>query len=64
MEWIHQVLLKVQSGHDSVLIWTDGQRNGQTDGQGETIYPLSTSLKAGVGWGVGVGGGGWGYIKL
>ena len=37
MKWIRWVLLKIQSGHDSV--------HRRTDGQGETIIPLSTSLK-------------------
>ena len=31
MKWIQQVLLKIQSGHDSVQRWTDGQ--------GETSIP-------------------------
>ena len=40
MKWIRWVLLKIQSGHDSV--------HRRTDGQGETsIPPHSTSLKWG-----------------
>ena len=35
MKWIRRVLQKIQSGHDSVHRWTDGQ----TDGQGETSMP-------------------------
>ena len=35
MKWIRQVLLKIQSGHDSVHRRTDGR----TDGQGETSIP-------------------------
>ena len=38
MKWIWWVLLKMQSRHDSVHRWTDGQ----TDGQGETnIHPFN-----------------------
>ena len=42
MKWIRWVLLKIQSGHDSV--------HRRTDGQGDTSIPppLSTSLKRGV----------------
>ena len=41
MKWIRWVLLKIQSGHDSV--------HRRTDGQGDTSIPsLSTSLKQGV----------------
>ena len=35
MKWIPSVLLKIQSGHDSV----HRQTNGQMDGQGETSIP-------------------------
>ena len=40
MKWIRHVLLKIQSGHDSIHKWTDGQ----TD-KVKPVYPLSTSLK-------------------
>ena len=40
MKWIRQVLLKIQSGHDSVHRRTDGQTDGRTDGQGESRIPL------------------------
>ena len=36
---IRQVLLKTQSGHNSVHRRTDGRTEGQTDGQGETSIP-------------------------
>ena len=35
MKWIWQVLSKIQSRHDSVHRWTDGQTDGRTDGQTE-----------------------------
>ena len=31
VKWIWQVLLKIQSGHDSVHSWTDGWTDGWTD---------------------------------
>ena len=40
MKWIQWVLLKIQSGHDSVHRRTDGQTDGRTDGQGDTSIPL------------------------
>ena len=36
MKWIRQVLLKIQSGHDSA----DGRTDGRTDGQCDTSIPL------------------------
>ena len=36
MKWIRQVLLKIQSGHDSVHRWTDGQAD-----KVKPVYPLS-----------------------
>ena len=39
MKWIRWVLLKIQSGHDFVHRWTDGQTDGRTDGQGDTSIP-------------------------
>ena len=36
IKWIRWVLLKIQSGHDSVHRRADGQTDRQTDGQGET----------------------------
>ena len=42
MKWIRWILLKIQSGHDSVHRRTDGQ----TD-KVKPVYPLSTSLKRG-----------------
>ena len=39
MKWIRWVLLKIQSGHDSVHRRTDGQADGRTDGQGDTSIP-------------------------
>ena len=47
MKWIQQVLLKIQTGHDSVHRWKVGWTNGGTDGQNETSISLSTSLKWG-----------------
>ena len=49
MKWIRWVLLKIQSGHDSVHRRTDGWTDGRTD-RGTRWYqytPLSTSLKRG-----------------
>ena len=43
MKWIRWVLLKIQSGHDSVHRRTDGQTDKVIP-----VYPLSTSLKRGV----------------
>ena len=54
MKWIRWVLLKIQSGHDSVHRRTDGQTDGRTDGQTDRrtrwyqYTSLSTSLKRGV----------------
>ena len=42
MKWIRRVLLKIQSGHDSVHRWTDGRR----DGQGEPVYPAFNFVEA------------------
>ena len=42
MKWIQWVLLKIQSGHDSVHRRTDGQTDKVIP-----VYPLSTSLKRG-----------------
>ena len=39
MKWIRWVLLKIQSGHDSVHRRTDGRMDGRTDGQGDTSIP-------------------------
>ena len=43
MKWIRWVLLKIQSGHDSVHRRTDGRTDGRTDrrtdGQGDTSIP-------------------------
>ena len=54
MKWIRWVLLKIQSGHDSVHRRTDGRTDRRTDGQTDRrtrwyqYTPLSTSLKRGV----------------
>ena len=47
MKWIHHVLWKIQSGHDSVHRQTDGR----TDGQGETSIPPFNFVR---GWGGGI----------
>ena len=39
MKWIRWVLLKIQSGHDSVHRRTDGRTDRRTDGQGDTSIP-------------------------
>ena len=39
MKWIRWAFLKIQSGHDSVHRWTDGQTDRRTDGQGDTSIP-------------------------
>ena len=44
MKWIWRVLLKIQSGHDSVHRRTDGQ----TDGQDETSIPPFNFVEAGA----------------
>ena len=44
MKWIWQVLLKIQSGHDSVHRRTDGW----TDGQGVTSIPLFNFPEVGI----------------
>ena len=46
MKWIRWVLLKIQSGHDSVHRRTDGETDRRTRWYQYT--PLSTSLKRGV----------------
>ena len=46
MKWIRWVLLKIQSGHDSVHRQTDGRTDRRTRWYQYT--PLSTSLKRGV----------------
>ena len=43
MKWIPWVLLKIQSGHDSVHRWKDRR----TDGQGETSIPPFNFIEAG-----------------
>ena len=54
MKWIQWVLLKIQSGHDSVHRWTDGR----TDGQGETsIHPFQLRWSGGYNNGIGAGDG-------
>ena len=40
MKWIRWVLLKIQSGHDSVHRRTDGQTDGRTDGQTDKVKPV------------------------
>ena len=49
MKWIWWVLLKIQSGHDSVHRW-DRRTDGRTDRRTRWYQytPLSTSLKRGV----------------
>ena len=49
MKWIRWVLLKIQSGHDSVHRRTDGQTEGRTDGQTDVIpvYPPFNFVEAG-----------------
>ena len=42
MKWIWQVLLKIQSGHDSVLRWTDGQMD-----KVKAVYPPFNFVEAG-----------------
>ena len=57
MKWIRRVLLKIQSGHDSV------NRHRWTDGQGETSIPhFQLRRSGGLGW-VGMGGVGGGRYK-
>ena len=46
MKWIRWVLLKIQSGHDSVHRRTDGQTERRTDGQGETSMPPFNFVEA------------------
>ena len=49
MKWIWRVLLKIQSGHDSVHRWTDGQlTDGQTD-KVKPAYPPFNFVEAGGG---------------
>ena len=45
MKWIQWVLLKIQSGHDSVHRRTDGQTDGQTD-KVIPVYPPFNFVKA------------------
>ena len=40
MKWIRWVLLKIQSGHDSVHRRTDGQTDGRTDGRTDKVIPV------------------------
>ena len=40
MKWIWRVLLKIQSGHDSVHRRTDGQMDKHTDGQTYKVKPV------------------------
>ena len=47
MKWIRQILLKIQSGHDSVHRRTDRQTDRWTDGQGETSIPPFNFAEAG-----------------
>ena len=50
MKWIRWVLLKIQSGHDSVHRRTDGQTDGRTDGQTDKVilvYPPFNFVEAG-----------------
>ena len=48
MKWIRWVLLKIQSGHDSVHRRTEGQTDRRTDGQGDTsISPLQLRWSGG-----------------
>ena len=42
MKCIWWVLLKIQSGHDSVHRRTDGQTDGRTDGQTDKVKPVYT----------------------
>ena len=44
MKWIPWVLLKIQSGHDSVHRRTDGQMDGRTDGQTDKVIPVYPPL--------------------
>ena len=41
-----QVLLKIQSGHDSVNRWTDGRMDRRTDGQCQTSIPPFNFVEA------------------
>ena len=41
MKWIQWALLKIQSGHDSVHRWTDGQTDRRTDGQTDKVKPVN-----------------------
>ena len=47
MKWIQWVLLKIQSGHDSVHRRTDGQTDRRTDGQCDTSIPPFNFVEAG-----------------
>ena len=46
--WIRQVLLKIQSRHDSIHRRTDGWMDGQTDKVKPTIFQLSSSLNSNI----------------
>ena len=45
IKWIRWVLLKIQSGHDSVHRRTDGQTDGRTDGQTDKVIPVYPLFK-------------------
>ena len=47
MKWIRWILLKIQSGHDSVHRRTDGRTDRRTDGQGDTSIPPINFVEAG-----------------
>ena len=47
MKWIRRVLLKIQSGHDSVHRRTDGRTDRQTD-KVKTVYPPFNFIEAEV----------------
>ena len=44
MKWIRWVLLKIQSGHDSVHIRTDGWTDGQTDKVKQVYSPFQLRI--------------------
>ena len=46
MKWIRWVLLKIQSGHNSVHRRTDGQRDWRTDGQMDKVIPVYNFVEA------------------
>ena len=45
MKWIRWVMLKIQSGHDSVHRRTDGRTDRRTDGQGDASIPPPFQLR-------------------